>query len=405
MKVTVGAKTDTGRVREGNQDTILVEAPLFGVADGMGGHLAGDVASATAVEVVTKMAKEEPGDPSKLPAFIRTANKAIWTKAREDSRLQGMGTTFTLALLKDSTAHLAHVGDSRAYLFRGGQLRQITEDHTLVERMVQEGRLSRDEAPHHPQRSVITRALGADQVVEVDTLEQPIEEGDKVLLCSDGLSSMLDDSAIAAALDSDARPQELAERLIDLANEAGGEDNISVVILALGDQEATPGSHPAPVSERAPTVASAEPSAERDAVERSVTPIPETRDGSDVEDEEGAPARKSGGRKALIALVIIALIIGGGYLAARAALDNSWFVGASENGEVVVYQGIPDEIAGFSFSEERERTGLSLEDLCPFQRSDVTGGIKAGSFEEAEQTVANLRDRSEGLNCARSSKN
>lgn len=402
MKVVVGAKTDKGRVRENNQDSILVEAPLFGVADGMGGHLAGDVASATAVEVVTRMSKESPGDPTQLPAFIKAANQAIWAKSQEDPQLQGMGTTFTLALLEDSTAHLAHVGDSRAYLMREGRLRQITEDHTLVERMVQEGRITREDAPHHPQRSIITRALGADQDVEVDTFEQPIEEGDKILLCSDGLSSMLDDDAIGEALRSGERPQQVAERLIALANDAGGEDNISVVILALGAQSEASPAHEDPVSEPAAAAATSF-GAGSEVIPRSATPIPETlSDDDDDEDDSTSPGGRA--KKILVALLVLALILGGAYFAARSALDNSYFIGADDSGEVIVYRGIPDEIAGLSFREEQERAGLSIDDLCPFQQADVAAGIKAGSLEEARQTASDLEDRSQDLNCARRSK-
>lgn len=397
MRVTVGAKTDTGRVRESNQDSLLVQAPLFGVADGMGGHLAGDVASATAVEIVTKLAGEAPEDPERLADHIKEANRAIWTKAGDDAHLQGMGTTFTVAQLKDSSAHLAHVGDSRAYLLRDGELRQLTQDHTLVERMVQEGRLKREDAPHHPQRSIITRALGADQEVEVDTFEEEVREGDRILICSDGLSSMLDDDTIADALGSPDRPQQVAERLVELANEAGGEDNVSVVILDLG--EADPDSPPGGASERAPTTVPATSAAVPVREARAVTPIPER----DLEDENEASPSGSWKRRVIIALAILVIVLGGAYAAARVALGNSWFVGVDDTGEVVVYRGIPDEVAGFSFREERERMGLSIEDLCSFQRADVTDGIKAGSFDEARKAAVDIEERSRDLNCFRKS--
>jgi serine/threonine protein phosphatase PrpC len=169
MRIAVGAKTDIGLVREGNEDSYLVDDPLFAVADGMGGHLAGDVASSTAIDVISRRAREtDLRDEEGLRAVVREANAAIWKRSQGDSALRGMGTTCTLLSLGNSQARLAHVGDSRAYLLRDGELSQLTEDHTLVGRMVREGRLTAEEAQNHPQRSIITRALGVDSEVDVD---------------------------------------------------------------------------------------------------------------------------------------------------------------------------------------------------------------------------------------------
>src|SRR5688500_16966983 len=167
MKLVVAAKTEVGRVRQGNEDSYLVKEPLFAVAEGMGGHIAGDVASATAVDLIAERAEESmPRNTAELASIVRGANTAIWEKAQNDPALRGMGTTCTLALLDDREIHIAHVGDSRAYLYRGQELSQVTEDHTLVSRMVREGRLKPEEAERHPQRSIITRALGVDADVE-----------------------------------------------------------------------------------------------------------------------------------------------------------------------------------------------------------------------------------------------
>ena len=232
MNVAYGAKSDVGRVREANEDSYLIADPLFVVADGMGGHIAGDVASSTAVKVI----QDESGDassenPGTLSKIISDANAAIWDKAQSDPALRGMGTTCTLVLVDESRVHIAHVGDSRAYRLREGHLEQLTEDHTLVGRMVQEGRLSPEEAQHHPQRSIITRALGVDEDVQVDLETVELSEGDRLLICSDGLSSMVDDRPIESVLASESDPQRAADRLIEVANEAGGDDNITVVVI------------------------------------------------------------------------------------------------------------------------------------------------------------------------------
>ncbi|MDQ4145938.1 MAG: Stp1/IreP family PP2C-type Ser/Thr phosphatase, partial [Actinomycetota bacterium] len=232
MNLSIGAQSDVGRVREGNEDSFLVDEPLFVVADGMGGHLAGDVASSTAVDVIlNKSATASAEDPETLADLIRSANSAIWDKAHANPTLRGMGTTCTLVLLHENRAHIAHVGDSRAYLLRDGRLQQITEDHTLVARMVKEGRLQPEEAEHHPQRSIITRALGVDAEVEVDLDSLEVQPGDRLMLCSDGLSSMIDHDSIATALKEQAAPQDAADELIKRANDAGGEDNITVVVI------------------------------------------------------------------------------------------------------------------------------------------------------------------------------
>lgn len=374
MNVSIGAKSDVGRVRKGNEDAMLVDAPLFVVADGMGGHLAGDVASATAVEVIKESAEQDPPkDPSNLESYVRAANKAIWEKALEDTKLQGMGTTCTLLYLDEGTAHIAHVGDSRAYLLRDGEFSQLTEDHTLVERMVREGKLERDQAARHPQRSIITRALGVESDVEVDLSTFEVTEGDRVLLCSDGLSSMVDDSAIEALLRDASGAEGAVESLVEAALEAGGEDNVTVVVL---DFLADGALAPAPSTPRRQDTVPRQPQPEED-------PQPD------------APPRRGGLRKLLLALLVLAILAGGAFAAARYALSNSYFVGANERGEVAIFTGIPDEIAGISLREEQTSSGLMLDELPPFLSQNVEDGIKVETLAEAEETVANLEDRAE----------
>lgn len=354
MKLASGAKSDVGRWRQVNEDAFVADPPLFAVADGMGGAAAGDVASSTAVEVI----RDETGAGSNdLANILKSVNSAIYGKARSDTSLQGMGTTCTLLNLGDETARIAHVGDSRAYLFRDGELRQLTEDHTLVERMVKEGRLRREDARRHPQRSVIMRALGVDEDVEVDTLSVDVREGDRLLLCSDGLSSMIEEPTIADALAQEADPQHAADRLVDLANEAGGEDNVTVIVIDLVSDD--------------------------------------HRRASATKAEEARPAAtRSRSRRGVKIALLVVLILVAAVVGARFALANSWFVGVNEDGFVTIYRGVPDEIAGLSFSDTEQETDLALDDLPEFKRVDVEEGISADSREDAEQTVADLRDLS-----------
>ncbi len=374
MKLVVGARTDVGRVREANEDSYVASAPLFAVADGMGGHIAGDIASATAIEVLqNEGAQISAADPDSLVRVLQDANTAIYDKAAGDPTLHGMGTTCTLVIVDGPTAQIAHVGDSRAYLFRNGELSQITDDHTLVGRMVSEGRLSPEEAEHHPQRSIITRALGVDSSVDVDLLSLELTEGDRLVICSDGLSSMIGSDEITAVLTQAQDAQTAADRLVEQANEAGGEDNITVVVIDVGGE----GTGGAPSTGH---IAGADPRMATD-------PSADTGYHRAV---EIAPAKRPWRRRIAIVLGAVVLLVGGGYAAARYALNNSWFVGVSDDGRVAIYKGIPDDVAGLDLSEETEKSALELERLPEFKRDDLEAGIKVNSLDEARATLDDL---------------
>src|SRR5206468_9136759 len=208
----------------------LMKDSLFVVADGMGGHRGGDVASALALETIESGA---PGEITLegLVEDIKRANHAVLERGEADRDLRGMGTTITALLVEAARAHVAHVGDSRAYLLRDGSLQQLTEDHTLVQRMVREGKLTEEEAAHHPQRSVLTRVLGIEEEMSLDQLTLDVQEGDRVLLCTDGLTSMVGRERIQEILQREAEPQAACDRLIDAANRAGGDDNITAIVI------------------------------------------------------------------------------------------------------------------------------------------------------------------------------
>ena len=236
MKVDAGVATDLGKVREGNEDSYLVDPPLFlyAVADGMGGHRGGEVASHLALETVESLGRAGAGT---LADHVHEANRAVFERSQHDRRVTGMGTTLTAARIVDGAVYLAHVGDSRAYLLRAGAFRQLTEDHTLVNRMVKAGEITAAEADVHPHRNVLTRALGTEPDVEVDEDEVALMDGDRLLLCSDGLFGMVTEDQIQAIFENEPDPQHAADRLVRAANRAGGVDNITALVLDAHETE------------------------------------------------------------------------------------------------------------------------------------------------------------------------
>ena len=234
--VEIGSATDVGQVRRSNEDSHLIASPLFVVADGMGGANAGEVASALAIEVLTRT-ETRPGwdGEESLSRSIREANRRIHDRAHNDPNAAGMGTTVTAALVNGGRISFGHVGDSRAYLLRDGALQQVSDDHSLVGELVRRGALTPDEAARHPQRSIITRALGADDNVDVDTWSIDAQEGDVVLLCSDGLSGMVGEDEMLRILSSGAGLQQVARELVVAANAAGGDDNVTAIVFRIGD--------------------------------------------------------------------------------------------------------------------------------------------------------------------------
>jgi serine/threonine protein phosphatase PrpC len=237
----IASATDTGRRRRRNEDSFVVRPPLFAIADGMGGAQAGEVASRLAATVLTEADGHGSGE-ERVEELIQEANRRVFQRASEDAATQGMGTTMTLALVDEhaGTVSIGHVGDSRAYRLRDGELEQLTEDHSLVQELVNSGRLSEEEAGTHPQRSVITRAVGTEPDVDVDTFTLEAQPGDLYLICSDGLTDMIGDAEIRAALDA-ARGNldEAARSLAVAANRGGGEDNITVVLFEIAAGEPT----------------------------------------------------------------------------------------------------------------------------------------------------------------------
>jgi PPM family protein phosphatase len=233
------AVTDTGRKRRHNEDSYVCEPPLFAVADGMGGAQAGEVASGLAAAALREDRPEDSSGEDRVTALIQEANRRVYQRSSEDAAASGMGTTMTVALVEDGTIAFGHVGDSRAYMVRDGSLEQLTDDHSLVAELVRSGKLSPEEAEVHPQRSVITRALGTDPDVDVDTFSIQTQPGDVFLLCSDGLTSMIDEGLILEEVERHrADLKAAASSLIAAANRGGGEDNITVVAFEIVEEGA-----------------------------------------------------------------------------------------------------------------------------------------------------------------------
>ena len=325
------AVTDPGRRRRRNEDAYVVQPPLFAVADGMGGAQAGEIASRIAASVLRDTAAE-PGTDA-VAELIQEANRRVYEAAASDEARAGMGTTMTAALVAGGTVRIGHVGDSRAYRVRGGVLEQLTEDHSLVAELVRSGRLSPEEAGAHPQRSVITRVLGSDPEVDVDTFEVEAQPGDVFMICSDGLTSMVDDRTILDVVERRrADLEQTARGLVDAANRGGGEDNITVIVFEIGEGD--------PDEESTLSVPAADAEDERTLTELDAVPT--------VDDTMLAPRRGNGHRRispaAVAALVGTTVVI----LAALVVwtLSRSYFVGAERDGHVAVYQGFPWDIVG-----------------------------------------------------------
>jgi PPM family protein phosphatase len=231
----IGHGTDTGKKRRRNEDEYVVEPPLFAIADGMGGAQAGELASSLAAGAVRDDESVSGSGERRVADLIQEANRRVYQRSSQDASASGMGTTMTVALVEDGAVVFGHVGDSRAYLIRDGRLEQVTEDHSLVAELVRSGKLSPEEAETHPQRSVITRALGTDPDVDVDTFSIPTHAGDLFMLCSDGLTSMVEDETILEATERHRDDLQAAVKaLIRAANKGGGEDNITVVLFEIG---------------------------------------------------------------------------------------------------------------------------------------------------------------------------
>jgi protein phosphatase len=396
--------TDAGRKRRRNEDAFVHDPPLFAVADGMGGARAGEVASRLAAAAFREYHEADELDPeARVAAIIQEANRRIYERARSDAQASGMGTTITAALLLRDSVAVGHVGDSRAYRLRGDRLEQLTEDHSLVADLVRSGRLSAEEADAHPQRSVITRALGTDPEVDVDTFSVDAKPGDIFLLCSDGLTTMLGDEEITNTIRRAETLEQATKTLVKAANRAGGEDNITVVLFSLSG-EAEPledtvvagpdGRGDADLEDtmtglEAPTLQTALLEREQELEAEPWGPA------VDEIEPEPAPGRPPQWRRRLFWSLLGAVFVLGVIAASFWALSRANFIGANEDGYVVVYQGVPWELGGgVDLFRPRYVSRLKAVQLTEVERKQVFDH-ELISYDEARQRLA--RYEAEGV--------
>ena len=336
-----GARSDVGCVRPHNEDSYLVQSPLFCVCDGMGGHAAGEVASSIAVETIAKTAPQS-ADAARLAAAVEAANAAVIEAALNGLGKPGMGCTATCAYIENDTLAIAHVGDSRAYLLHEGTLIRVTRDHSYVEELVDAGEITADEARVHPNRSVITRALGSDPAMYADHFTLHIEEGDRLILCSDGLSSMIPDSDIENIATQSSTAQICVDNLVDAALAAGGHDNVTVVVVDLVD----------------------------DGVMRE--------------------AKRVRRRNVTIAAILALVFVLAAGIWAYTGVTGSYYLG-TYHGNVAVWRGLPGKTLGFKLHWLESETSIKLSDLPEDTQNRLKAGIPQTSVDDAQDTISKYR--------------
>ncbi|BBZ11441.1 PP2C family serine/threonine-protein phosphatase [Mycobacterium branderi] len=410
------ARSDVGLVRSNNEDSVYAGARLLALADGMGGHAAGEVASQLVIAALAHLDDDEPGGDllAKLDAAVRAGNSAIAAQVEMDPDLEGMGTTLTAILFAGNRLGLVHIGDSRGYLLRDGELTQITKDDTFVQTLVDEGRITREEAHSHPQRSLIMRALTGHEVEPTLTMRE-VHAGDRYLLCSDGLSDPVSDETILEALKI---PDvvEAADRLIELALRGGGPDNVTVVVADVVDDNYGP---------TQPIIAGAV-SGDFDDQDQLTRPNTAAGRASAISPRKGVvkrvlpqidtfPRPRRSRRRMAIGVALVVLLILSGLAVGRTVIRSNYYV-AAYNGNVSIMRGIQGSILGFRLHEpylvgclngRNELSQISygqsqgtlncrpmrLSDLRPSERAQVAAGLPAGTLEDA---IAQLHQLSAG---------
>ncbi|MDE3724454.1 Stp1/IreP family PP2C-type Ser/Thr phosphatase [Nocardiopsis sp. N85] len=427
------AYSDVGCLREGNEDSGYAGQHLLAVADGMGGYAGGEVASSIAISSIRRLDAEDhrADDMAEvLQQAVEQANASLSRRIMEEPRLENMGTTLTAMLWSGPRVALIHIGDSRAYLLRGSRFEQITHDHTLVQTLVDEGKITEEEVATHPQRSLILRALDGKSPVDPDISISEAKVGDRYLLCSDGLSGVVSKKTIHETLATEADPRTAVKKLIDLAIRGGGPDNITAVIADVIETD-TDREGPTPASQlvgaadqrrdvmeqgqdtparRAQELRAGGDTAEMDPVRDEqdpagspayAAPYEESYDGYE---EPAAPRRPRDGQPAeyrtkrwwpmiLVFVILVGIVAGAGYYFGRQYIDGQYYIGPSESGETVaIYRGIDTDLAGLSLSEQVEDTEIPLDSLTDADRQLISGNVPADDLEDARTTVDALRE-------------
>ena len=342
--ISFGSRTDIGYVRDHNEDSLIIIPPLFAVADGMGGHEAGEIASEITVNTLAELAPSHL-DAEGLTAAVEAANYNVMKAPRQGIGRDGMGTTLTAAMLEGERLLIAQVGDSRAYLLHKGHLQQITRDHSLMADLIEAGQITPEEARVHPNRSVITRAIGSDIHMRPDIYELNVDAGDRILLCSDGLSSMISNNAIESIMRRQSDAQHCADELVTAALENGGADNVTVVVA-------------------------------------DVPGFSEVR--------EKKRAHKSRVFYIGLAIALVAVIFAAGF-GGYAFISNSAYL-IEENGKVSVYRGTPDDFMGIKLSTLDHTTNVDVDKLQPGVANRIKEGMSVSSIDEANSLIAGYEE-------------
>ncbi|NMR20453.1 Stp1/IreP family PP2C-type Ser/Thr phosphatase [Cellulomonas fimi] len=409
------ARSDVGLVRSNNQDSAYAGPHLLVVADGMGGHAGGDVASSVAVANLAPLDDEAHGPDDALEELDQALHRAqddLLSRASQDPELAGLGTTVTALLRAGSKLAMAHIGDSRAYLLRDGGLTQVTTDHTFVQHLVNTGKITAEEAEHHPQRSVVMRVLGDfDMEIVPDLSVREARAGDRWLLCSDGLSGVVSADTIADTLRAVDDVDACAERLVQLALRGGGPDNITVIVADVVDLDALPdGAAPvtsssvvgsAATSRHRGTTATDGPAARAATLTRTAPAVTESDDAAPRLDEDTAEddaadpavARRRSRRRALTLVTVLLLLVAvgaGGYAAYRWT-QTQFYVGVADD-DVAIFRGIPQNVGPVALSQVVERADLRTDDLPGYVQARLAQTIPATSLDDARERVGRLAD-------------
>lgn len=392
LTLRYAAQSDRGLIRDLNQDSVYAGPRLLAVADGMGGMAAGDVASNIVIAAMAHLDDDVPGDAmvDALRHAVGTANQQLRDTVDANPQLEGMGTTLTAVLFSGSKFGMVHIGDSRAYLLRKGEFAQITKDDTYVQMLVDEGRVSPEEASSHPQRSLLTRALDGRDIDPEYSVRQVLK-GDRYLICSDGLSGVVSGETIGQTMRELTDPKACVERLVQLALRGGGPDNITVIIADATDAD---------IMEQAPivggaaaldrgntTVADSSTSAARAA---ALKPPPQPAQPEPAAGYERDP--EPAGHPVRTTLMVLALIavLGGGLWVGWRYTQTQYYVGATEQGQLAIFQGVPGQIAGLDLSTVSETSAVRLDDLTAAAQERVKDGIHASNETAARTTLADL---------------
>ncbi|MDS1271656.1 Stp1/IreP family PP2C-type Ser/Thr phosphatase [Lipingzhangella sp. LS1_29] len=410
------AYSDVGCLREGNEDSAYAGPHLLAVADGMGGHAGGEIASAIALNALEPLDGDIPASQmaESLEEAVDSANTTIARHVQDDPKLENMGTTLTAMLLSGSRLVLIHVGDSRAYLLRGSEFTQLTHDHTLVQTLVDEGKITEEEVATHPQRSLLLRALNGQGEVDPDIRVYEVELGDRYLLCSDGLSGVVSEDTIRETLGSETSPETAARRLIDLANRGGGPDNITAVIadvietdtdiagpttermwVGAADQRREPLMTPDTPAGRAQEMMG-KPQEPREEPARDTAEMDPVEDVTPAEPPEPA-ASEPGTRRwwpmVVTFLVVVTVVAVAGFILVGRFLDSQYFVGPDEGtgDNVALYQGLNTDVLGFDLWEQVDDTGIALDSLPQNEQDQVRNIQEFDSEDAAEEMIDRLR--------------